>query len=68
MKCLRVTKIVKEVKFEGVWSSLGTERCTRDNHSWGVGHCGRGLISAFEEFFASIGKVFILAGEVGTGL
>ena len=28
---------------------------------------GKGLISIFKEFFASINKIFILAGGLGTG-
>ena len=31
-------------------------------------HSGKGLISVFQEFSASIGKAFILAGGQGTGL
>ena len=71
MKCLRI-------KFEGVWSGIETEECSRDNHSWGiwhwlwflcgVGHYGRDLISAFEGLFASIEGAFILAGGLGNGL
>ena len=30
-------------------------------------HYGKGLISVFQEFFASIGKIFNLAGGLGTG-
>ena len=33
-----------------------------------IAQCGKNLISAFQQFFASIGKMFILAGEMGTGL
>ena len=32
MKGLRVTKIVKEIKFEGVWSGLEAKSVSRDNH------------------------------------
>ena len=41
----------------GIWDS-----------SWiscGVAHSGKGLISVFREFSASIGKNFILAGGAG---
>ena len=31
MKGLRVTKIVKEIKFEGVWGKLEAKRFFRDN-------------------------------------
>ena len=31
-------------------------------------HNGKSLISVFQEFFASIDKIFILAGGLGTGL
>ena len=27
MKCLIVTKIVKEIKFEGVWGELESKKC-----------------------------------------
>ena len=27
MKGLRVTKIVKEIKFQGVWGELGSKKC-----------------------------------------
>ena len=36
--------------------------------SCGVAHCGKGLICVFQEFFTSIGKIFILAGVLCTGL
>ena len=36
--------------------------------SCGVAHCGEGLISVFREVFASIGKGFVLAGALSTGL
>ena len=29
---------------------------------------GKGLVAIFRDFFASIGKIFILAGGLGTGL
>ena len=36
--------------------------------SFGVAHCGGGLISVFREVFGSIGKNFVLAGALSTGL
>ena len=35
MKGLRVTKIDKEIKFEGVWAELEAKSVSRDNHSQG---------------------------------
>ena len=34
----------------------------------GVAHYGRSLISGFQEFFARIGKIFILAGGLRAGV
>ena len=34
----------------------------------GEAHCGKGLISVFQEFLVSINKIFILAGGLGTRL
>ena len=36
--------------------------------SCGVAHHGGNLISAFQGFSASIGKIFVLAGGLGAGL
>ena len=36
--------------------------------SSGVAHKGKGLIFVFQEFSASIGEAFILAGGLGAGL
>ena len=44
----------------GIWDSFWI--------SCGVAHSGKGLISVFREFSASIGKNFILAGGLGTRL
>ena len=33
-----------------------------------IAHYGRSLISAFQEFFASVNKTFILAGRLDTRL
>ena len=34
----------------------------------GVAHCGKGLISVFQEFLSSIDRFFILAAGLGTSL
>ena len=35
----------------------------------GIAHCGKSSISIFEQFFASVDKIFILgAGGLGAGL
>ena len=44
----------------GVWGWL--------SFSCGMAHCGKGLISVFQGFFASIGGACILAGGLGIGL
>ena len=36
LKCLRVTKIVKEIKFEGVWDELEGKSVSRHNHSQSI--------------------------------
>ena len=36
MKGLRVTKIVKEFKFEGVWIQIEAKDVSRDNHSQNI--------------------------------
>ena len=77
MKCIRVTKIVKEIKFEGVWGELEAKRClqrqsfTKYLRLWfscEIMHYGKSLISVFEEFFANIKKILILAGRLGIRL
>ena len=80
MKGLKVTKIAKEIKFEGVWGMFGGKRVSRVSHSqdiWGwlwfscggVGvHCGKGFISFFQGFFGSINKILILLGGLDTRL
>ena len=70
VKGLRVTKIFKEIKFEGVWNELESKKFFRDNNSQNIceqfkvssdiAHNGKGLISVFAEFFASINKNFTL--------
>ena len=34
--------------------------------SWGIAHCGKGLISGFQEFFAGINKIFVLEVRLST--
>ena len=36
LKGLRVTKIVKEIKFEGVWDELESKIISRDNQSQNI--------------------------------
>ena len=33
IKDLKVTKIVKEIKFEGIWGELEAKTVSRENHS-----------------------------------
>ena len=76
MKGVRVTKIVKENKFEGVWDELEAKNCfqrqsfTKDLSLTLVfmrnSALRSSLISAFKEFYANINKVFLLAGRLGT--
>ena len=76
MKCLRVTKLVKEIKFEGVWDDLEAKNVSKDNHSqniWDwpwfsceIAHYWKSLISVLEEFVASTKKMLILTGGLGT--
>ena len=78
MKGLRVTKIFKEIKFERVWNELESKKFFRDNNSqntweWlefssDIAHNGKGLISVFAEFFASINKNFTLTERLATWL
>ena len=78
MKCLRVTKIIKEIKFERSGGSYKQEQVSRDNHSqniWDwvcfsceIAHCGKSLISASAGFFASIKKTLFWAGSLGPRL
>ena len=78
VKGLRVTKIFKEIKFEGVWNELESKKFFRDNNSqntweWlefssDIAHNGKSLISVFAEFFASINKNFTLTERLATWL
>ena len=36
MKGLRATKIVKEIKFEGVWGALESKKVSRKNNSQNI--------------------------------
>ena len=36
MSGLRVNKIVKEIKFKGVWGELESKRVSRENHSQNI--------------------------------
>ena len=45
----------------GIWCSLRGWR-----FSFGVAHCVRGLFAIFLGFYATIDKIFILAGGLGT--
>ena len=78
MKGFRVTKMVKEIKFEGVWGRVRSKKCFQRQpftiylrltlvFMWNS-IVGNGLISVFQEFFASIKKMLILAGRLGTRL
>ena len=76
MKGLIVTKIVTEIKFEEVRGELESKKLFQrqsftkylkpTQFSCEIVHYEKSLISLFEEFFASINKIFILAGQVGT--
>ena len=78
MKGLRVIKIVKEIKFEGVLVELEATKCFQRqpftkylrqlSFPCEIAHYGRNLISVFQEFFAGIDKSYILAGRLGTRL
>ena len=78
MKCLQVTKIVKEMNFEGVWDKLEAKNISRDNHlqniwawlclSCEINHYGKSLTLFFEELLAAIKNILILAGRLDTSL
>ena len=59
--------------FIGGWGHGWRILRSRDVLDWlwfscGVAHCGEGFIAIFRNFFASIGKILILAGGIGTRL
>ena len=78
MKGLRVTKIVKEIKFEGIWDNLESKKCFQSQSftkylrltlfSSEIANYLKSLMSNFQELFASINKTFILAEGLGTRL
>ena len=76
MKDLRVTKIVKEIKFERVWGELEVKKYFQRQSFikyfrltlCEIANYEKSLISVFEEFFASINKIFILEGRLDTRL
>ena len=79
MKVLKVTKIVKKIKFEGVWDKLeskkGLQRQSVTKYlrltlkfSCEIAHYWKSFIAIFRDFFASINKISILAGEMSTRL
>ena len=73
MKCLQVTKIVKEIKSGGVWDKLEAKECFRRQSftkylTWEIGHYGKSLTFVFEVLFASSKKILILVGRLVTRL
>ena len=69
---------MKEINFEAVLGELEEKKVSRDNHwqniwdwlcfSCEITDCGESLISVFEDVFASIKKILILAGNLGPTL
>ena len=77
MKGLRVTKIVKETKFEVVWGKLEPKIIFPETkYSQNMFSCfhvkERTTVKVkflfFKSFFFSVNKIFILAGGLGTRL
>ena len=73
MKCLQVTKIVKEIKSGGVWDKLEAKQCFQRQSftkylTWKIAHYGKSLTFVFEELLASLKKNLILAGRLVTRL
>ena len=78
MKGVRITKIVKEIKFEGVSGELeskgGFKRQSVTKYLkltlvfMGMAHYGRGFIAIFWTIFASIDKIFVFGARLVTGL
>ena len=70
MKSLRGTKIVKEIKFEEVWGELETKKNIQRQSF--TKYLRLTLVSisnsALRTKFASINKIFILAGRLYTRL
>ena len=76
MKDLRVTKIIKEIKFEGVWSKLEAKKCfqrqsftnyLRLTQNFMRNSVLREKFNFFSKVFASIDKTLLLAGRLGLG-
>ena len=79
MKDLRVIKIVKETKFEGVCSELEAKKCFHRQlftkylrltpvSLWNSAHYDKSLISILQEGFASIDEIFIWERRLGIRL
>ena len=78
MKGRRVTKNVKEIKFQGVWVSLNkkkfpettTHKIFETNSSFHMKWrtTGKSLISVFKGFFPTVNKTSVLPGRLGTRL
>ena len=78
MKGFRVSKIIKEINFGGIWDKLEAKKCSQRQGStkylglslvimWNSALM-ESLISVFQEGFASIVQFFILTGRLGTRL
>ena len=65
-KCLWVTKVVKEIKFEEIWGKLKYLRLTLV-FTWNIALREK-FNFCFEELFASIKKILISLGRLGTSL
>ena len=73
MKDLKVVKIAKGIKFEGVWGKLEAKKCfQRKSFTKCLRltlvfvrkvHYGKNLISVFQGFLPSIDKISIFAGD-----
>ena len=66
VKGLRIAKIVKEIKFVGIWSELGSKKGFQIQSftkylklffSSEIPHYGKLIISVFQEFFLMLTKV-----------
>ena len=73
MKCLQVTKIVKEIKSGGVWDKLEAKECFQRQSftkylTWVTAHYWKSLTFVFEVLFANLKKILILAGRLVTRL
>ena len=74
-KAWELPKLSKKFSLTGSGASWNQKKVSRDNHSqknygklWfscKIAHYGKGLNSFFQEFFASVNKMFILAGRLG---